>query len=97
MNNRKSKKQSGVRSTWQREEPTLFLDRDLGRHTIADLLRSEGMRVEVHDDHLQPDVPDEEWIALVGGMGWVALTKDKHLRYRTAEIQSVVRHKAVSL
>lgn len=52
------------------------------------------MRVEVHDDHFQPDVPDEEWIALVGGMGWVALTKDKHLRYRTAEIQSVVRHNA---
>ena len=83
-----------MRSHWQREEPTLFLDRSLGRHIIADRLRQEGIKVEVHDDHLPNNSPDEEWIALVAERGWVALTKDRHLRHRTAEIRSVVENAA---
>ena len=86
---RKSKKRSDVSSSWQREEPILFLDRNLGKHIIADRLRSAGMKVEVHDNHLPPDAPDEDWLALVGRMGWVALTKDKNIRYRTAELESI--------
>lgn len=76
------------------DEPTLFLDRNLGRHIVADRLRSEGMKVEIHDDHLPPDAPDEEWIALVGRKGWVAVTKDKNVRYRAAELVSIKRHSA---
>ena len=53
------------------------------------------MRVEVHDDHLPPDAPDEDWIARVGRQGWVALTKDKNIRYRSAEIQSIRHHGAL--
>ena len=91
---RKSKKRSDVSSSWQREEPILFLDRNLGKHIIADRLRSAGMKVEVHDNHLPPDAPDEDWLALVGRMGWVALTKDKNIRYRTAELKSIRRNAA---
>ena len=90
---RKSKKRSDA-SSRQQPEPTLFLDRNLGRHIVADGLRSEGMTVEVHDDHLPPEVPDEDWIALVGRMNWVAITKDKNIRYRTAELEAVRRHMA---
>ena len=89
VQSRKSTKPSDVRSHWPREEPTLFLDRNLGKHIIADRLRQEGIKVEVHDDHLPNNAPDEEWIALVGKKGWVALTKDKRIRYRRAEIRSV--------
>lgn len=88
---RKSKKRSDANSRRQ-PEPTLFLDRNLGRHIVADRLRSEGMAVEVHDDHLPPDVPDEDWIALVGRMNWVAITKDNNVRYRTAELEAIRRH-----
>lgn len=90
---RKSKKRSGA-SSKPLPEPTLFLDRNLGRHIIADRLRSEGMAVEVHDDHLPLDAPDEEWIALVGSMRWVAITKDRNVRYRAAELQAIRRHSA---
>ena len=31
---------------------------------IAERLRQEGLRVEIHDDHLPPDAPDEEWRGL---------------------------------
>ena len=88
---RKSKKRSAASSRPQ-PEPTLFLDRNLGRHIIANRLRSEGMTV--HDDRLPPDAPDEEWIALVGAKGWVAVTKDRNVRYRAAELEAIRRHSA---
>ena len=90
---RKSKKRSGANSK-PPPEPTLFLDRNLGRHIIAKRLRDDGMAVEVHDDHLPPDAPDEDWIALVGREGWVAVTKDKNVRYRTAELEAIREHSA---
>ena len=52
------------------------------------------MRVEIHDDHLPPDAPDEDWIALVGRNGWVAVTKDRNVRYRAAELASIRQHSA---
>ncbi len=94
MRKRKSKKRSDASSTWQREEPVLFLDRNLGKHVIADRLRAEGMSVEVHDDHLPPDAPDEDWLAHVGRRGWIALTKDRNIRYRTAELAAIRKHGA---
>ena len=90
---RKSKKRSGASSKPQ-PEPTLFLDRNLGRHIIADRLRAEGMTVELHDDHLPLDAPDEDWIALVGRMSWVAVTKDRNVRYRAAKLEAIRRHSA---
>ncbi len=90
---RKSKKRSAA-SSRPRPEPTLFLNRNLGRHVIADRLRAEGTAVEVHDDHLPQDAPDEDWIALVGARGWVAITKDRDVRYRAAELEAIRRHSA---
>ena len=90
---RKSKKRSGASSRPQPER-TLFIDRSLGKHIIADRLRAVGMAVEVHDDHLPQDAPDEDWIALVGRKNWVAITKDRGVRYRTAELQAIRRHSA---
>ena len=91
---RRSKKRSDASSQWRPDEPVLFLDRNLGKHVIAERLRAAGLEVEVHDDHLPSDAPDEDWIALVGKKGWVALTKDKNIRHRFAEIESIKRHAA---
>lgn len=90
---RKSKKRSGANSK-PPPEPTLFLDRNLGRHIIAKRLRDNEMAVEVHDDHLPPDAPDEDWIALVGRKGWVAVTKAKNVRYRETELEAIRKHSA---
>ena len=90
---RKSKRRSAASSRPQ-PEPTLFLDRSLGKHIVADRLRAEGMAVEVHDDHLPQDAPDEDWLALVGAKGWVAITKDRDIRYRAAELEAIQRHAA---
>lgn len=91
---RRSKKRSVANSKPQPESFVFYLDRNLGKHVIADALRASGLQVEVHDDHLPIDSPDEDWIALVGQRNWIALTKDKNIRYRHAEIGAIKRHRA---
>lgn len=90
------KKRSAANSRQQPEinAPVLFLDRNLGKHVIAERLRSEGLVVEIHDDHLRLDAPDEDWLKLVAREGWVALTKDKNIRYRAAEIAAIRKYGA---
>jgi predicted nuclease of predicted toxin-antitoxin system len=85
-NGSKLKKRSAANS-WSRrlEHVVFFLDRSLGRKVIAAELRQAGLRVEVHDDHFAQDARDEEWLSAVGARGWVVLTKDQRIRYRTLE------------
>lgn len=52
---------------------------------MADALRRAGVEVHVHDDLFPPDARDEDWLREVGRRGWVVLTKDDRIRYRTAE------------
>ena len=59
---------------------------------IADALRSAGICVEVHDDHLPVNAPDEDWIALAGQKGWIVLTKDKNIRYRHVQLASIKKN-----
>lgn len=81
---KKSKKRSAASS--KQPELVLFLDRNLGRNVVAERLRAEGVRVEIHDDHF-PDqrTPDEVWLRFAGERGWVVLTPDARIRYRTNE------------
>ena len=62
-----------------------FLDRNLGKYTIAEALRGAGARVEVHDDHFPRNAQDEEWLSEAAQRGWIILTKDKRIRYRSNE------------
>jgi len=71
-----------------------YLDRNLGRATIADILRAAGFEVEVHDDHLPQDAPDEDWIQLVAQNQWIGVTKDKNIRYRRSEIAAIKYYQA---
>lgn len=52
------------------------------------------MKLEIHDNHLPLNAPDEQWIALVGQRQWVALTKDKNIRFRSSELESIRKHAA---
>lgn len=48
---------------------TIFLDRSLGKHTIANALRQTGIDVQIHDDHFDQDATDEHWLCEVGRLG----------------------------
>ncbi|GIX46067.1 MAG: hypothetical protein KatS3mg131_0278 [Candidatus Tectimicrobiota bacterium] len=41
--------------------------------------------MQIHDDHFPRDAPDEGWLREVSRRGWIILTKDKRIRYRTTE------------
>ena len=77
---------------------TFFLDHQIGRYQVAEMLRSAGARVEVHLDHFPGDMLDVEWIPDVARRGWVLITKDQNIRrnpleretYRAAELRGFV-------
>jgi hypothetical protein len=89
------KKQSGASSASpkQPEELTFFLDRQLGRHKMAGILRAANLKVEVHDDHFPQDALDPEWLRAVGERNWIVVTRDERIRYRVAEKQAIRRAK----
>ena len=68
-----------------------FTDRDLGKR-FPEILKSGGLSVERHADHFTHDTPDETWLEAVGKRGWVALTHDRRIRYKTNERDAVIRH-----
>ena len=91
---RKSKKPSGVNSRPPEARPVLFIDRNLGRHVLADRLRAAGISCEVHDDHLPQDATDETWLQFISEKGWIAIGRDKNIRYRGPEKAALVQANA---
>ena len=79
-------------SPHSRVDPLIFfLDRSLGKHIVADALRHAGAQVEVHDDHFPMDAKDHEWLPPVGERGWIVLTRDDRIRYRTQERTALIQ------
>lgn len=68
-----------------------FTDRDLGNRFPA-ILRKAGLAVEQHSNHFAPTTPDDEWLEVIGSHGWVALTRDRRIRYKPNQRDAVIRH-----
>lgn len=78
----------------QPERLAIYLDENhCNNKRVLAVLQSAGVQVERHLDHFPRATPDEEWLPLVGRMGWVPLTTDKRIRHRSNEKQAVVKHK----
>jgi predicted nuclease of predicted toxin-antitoxin system len=87
----RSKRRSAPRSSSEAPRSVVFfLDRSLGKHEVANALRSAGASIEIHDDHLPQDARDEAWLALAGRNDWVVLTKDNRIRFRPLEKRSLM-------
>jgi hypothetical protein len=71
------------------EKVVFFIDRSLGKRSVAEPLREAGLQVEVHDDHFPQDAPDEVWLTEVGRRRWYVLTRDERIRYRRLEADAV--------
>ena len=71
--------------------PTFFLDRNLGHTEVANRLRGEGVRVQIHDNHFSHDTPDDVWLPSVGKRGWVILTQDEHILRRLPELVALLQ------
>jgi len=68
--------------------------RNLGRHVLADRARPAGIPCEVHDDHLPQDATHETWLRFIGEYGWIAIGRDKNIRYRAPEKAALVQANA---
>ncbi len=44
----------------------------------------------IHDERYPQDAPDEAWLADAGANGWAVLTKDKRIRHRELEFQTLM-------
>lgn len=67
-----------------------FIDRSLGRYKFISILKKNGLKAEAHDDHLPTNATDEQWLELVGKNNWVAVTKDRRIRYRSLEMHALL-------
>jgi hypothetical protein len=68
-----------------------FLDRSLGK-TSARRLRDQGYVVHLIAEFYPDDaraIADVDWIAEGCRRGWVLLTKDRRIRYRTEELAAL--------
>ena len=64
---------------------TFFLDHQIGRYQVAEILRAAGAKIEVHLDHFGGDTPDIDWIPEVARRDWVLITKDQNIRRNPLE------------
>ena len=75
-----------------------FIDRSLGRRAVPEALRADGWDIVTLAEHYgvpaDERVADTEWIEEAVKRGWPVLMKDKRIRHRQAEIDTVVEHKA---
>lgn len=74
--------------------PEFFVDRNLGKVT-ADRLRASGWQLHLIADEYEDDaknVTDVAWITHGCQRGWSLLTKDKAIRYRAKELDSLAPH-----
>jgi len=53
-------------------------------------LRDGGLRVEPFHRHFDQATPDTEWLTAIGDRGWVAITHDKNIRYRSLETRALM-------
>lgn len=76
------------------ESLVFFIDRALGTQDVAEVLRKAGARVEVHHDHFTPNEEDAVWLSEVAQRGWIILTKDQKIAYRTVEQVAIAQTNA---
>jgi hypothetical protein len=74
-----------------REPYVFFTDRDLGTR-FANILTDAGLSVRRHSDLFPPDCPDDIWLEAIGREGWVAISHDTRIRYKSNELAAVVRY-----
>jgi PIN domain-containing protein len=78
------------------ESYTFFLDRCLGKQTVATRLRAAGHQVEIHADHFpqtenQREHSDCDWLRFAGEKQWVVLSKNKFIRRNQIEIAEILK------
>jgi len=77
------------------EEPfTYFVDRCLGSKEVPSALSKAvtiGERVLVHDEYFRQDLPDVEWLSIVGKDGLIVLSGDQNITRNPLELSALLQ------
>jgi len=63
---------------------TLFVDRNSGGRSFRGLVVDAGIKIVLHDEHFpvpaqgEKNIGDHEWLHIIGNLGWLIVTGDKH-------------------
>ncbi|MEI7837551.1 MAG: hypothetical protein WCK05_14220, partial [Planctomycetota bacterium] len=71
------------------ETPILFLDESLDSESVATALENAGAKVKRATKLFPRGTADEIWLEEAGKCDWIVLTRDKRIRYRHLERQSL--------
>jgi hypothetical protein len=73
---------------------TFFFDRNIGVKLPQALLHlAPPFQVKWHaQEGFQHDLPDDEWLAIVGQKGWIVVGQDWKFHIRDSEILAVKQH-----
>lgn len=66
-----------------------FLDRNLGRIKLPQLLRDAGFAIKVHDEFFAPDEEDKVWLESCGLKKWVVITPDTNILKDPASMKAI--------
>jgi len=72
------------------DSPTLFIDRCAWSKKLGEALDLAKIPYVAHHSLFAPDAADEDWLTAVKDNGWVILTRDKNIRYKTNEHRALV-------
>src|SRR6266700_6040938 len=70
----------------------IFIDRSISKR-VAEALKCVRDDVRWLEDEFLHDTPDPAWLREVGQRGWLVVTRDKKVRSRPGERQSIIDNK----
>jgi hypothetical protein len=78
------------------ERPTFYFDRNVGRR-LPEILREAKPPFEVafhHDpaNRFPPDMPDDEWLAIIGERDWIAFSHDRRWSINEPERMAITQY-----
>jgi hypothetical protein len=87
----RSKKRSAANSTAARrpEQAEFYLDESIYSRVLIERIRGLGATVHHPGESLPFGSPDEAWLAECGARGWIVLSRDKAVRRRPLEMESL--------
>ncbi len=74
----------------------LFFDRTVGKEipiALKDHLKPPDLQIEYHQEHFPHDMPDDDWLPLVGKWGWTVIGQDYSYHLKSPEVQAIIDFK----
>lgn len=67
---------AGSATRLEASSPTIFIDRNSGGRSFQSFLTAAGVEVMLHDQQFPNKTADEDWLAVIGELGWLIVTGD---------------------